>query len=142
LRLVSALVDDDADDVVQGVFVGLTLALRGYEERGTFAAWLRGVTVRTALSRRRDTMDVARLAERAMTLVPITGEPPSGEVAEYLTKHPVGAPVYFDPTSATRRAFGQWTTPEYYLLDARGVVRFKRSTIDLVLAQAVSLAEE
>ena len=28
-RLASALVDDDADDVVQDVFVGLSLALRG-----------------------------------------------------------------------------------------------------------------
>jgi hypothetical protein len=50
--------------------------------------------------------------------------------------------VYFDVTNAARRAFGQWATPEYYVLDARGVVRFKHSTLDLVLAQAVSLAEE
>lgn len=53
LRIAYALVDDDAEDVVQDVFVGLGLALRGYEERGTFGAWLRGVTVRTALARRR-----------------------------------------------------------------------------------------
>ncbi|HKH92113.1 MAG TPA: sigma-70 family RNA polymerase sigma factor [Gemmatimonadaceae bacterium] len=53
LRLAAGLVDTDAEDVVQDVFVGLSLALRGYEERGAFAAWLRGVTVRTALSRRR-----------------------------------------------------------------------------------------
>jgi RNA polymerase sigma-70 factor (ECF subfamily) len=66
LRLVSALVDDDADDVVQDVFVGLSLALRGYEERGTFAAWLRGVTVRTALSRRR------RAAQRRETVLAST----------------------------------------------------------------------
>jgi RNA polymerase sigma-70 factor (ECF subfamily) len=46
----------DAEDVVQDVFVGLRLALRSYDERGTFRAWLRGVTVRTALAaRRRDT---------------------------------------------------------------------------------------
>ena len=53
LRLASALVDTDAEDVVQDVFVGLALALRSYEERGAFASWLRGVAVRTALSRRR-----------------------------------------------------------------------------------------
>ena len=53
LRLAAAMVDTDAEDVVQDVFVGLALALRSYEERGTFAAWIRGVTVRTALARRR-----------------------------------------------------------------------------------------
>jgi len=65
-RLASALVDDEADDVVQDVFVGLALALRGYEERGMFAAWLRGVTVRTALSRRR------RSAQRRETVLETT----------------------------------------------------------------------
>jgi hypothetical protein len=83
-----------------------------------------------------------QLDERGMSLVPITGEAPSTEVTDYLAKNPVGSPVYFDVTNAARRAFGQWATPEYYVLDARGVVRFKHSTLDLVLAQAVSLAEE
>jgi RNA polymerase sigma factor (sigma-70 family) len=44
---------DEAEDVVQDVFVGLPLALRHYEERGAFAAWLKQVTVRTALMHRR-----------------------------------------------------------------------------------------
>lgn len=44
---------EDGQDVVQDVFVGLELALRRYEERGEFGAWLRGVTVRTALAARR-----------------------------------------------------------------------------------------
>jgi len=43
----------DAEDVLQDVFVGLPQALRRYEERGTFAAWLRLVTARAALARRR-----------------------------------------------------------------------------------------
>lgn len=55
LRLASGLTPThaDAEDVVQDVFVGLRLALRNYEERGTFRAWLRGVTVRSALAARR-----------------------------------------------------------------------------------------
>lgn len=55
LRLASGLMPThaDAEDLVQDVFVGLRLALRGYEERGTFRAWLRGVTVRSALAARR-----------------------------------------------------------------------------------------
>lgn len=80
LRLASALVDDDAEDVVQDVFVGLALALRGYEERGAFAAWLHGVTVRTALARRR------RRSSRRETgfeprLEPVDARDPSNQVA-------------------------------------------------------------
>jgi RNA polymerase sigma-70 factor (ECF subfamily) len=43
----------DAEDVVQDVFLGLPHALRGYDERGRFGAWLRTLTARTALSRLR-----------------------------------------------------------------------------------------
>jgi len=43
----------DAEDVVQDVFVGLPVALRRYAERGSFAGWLRTVTVRLALDRMR-----------------------------------------------------------------------------------------
>lgn len=39
----------DAEDVLHDVFVGLTAALQRYEERGSFAAWLRSIAVRRAL---------------------------------------------------------------------------------------------
>ena len=44
---------EDAEDVLQDVFVGLPEALRSYESRGKFGAWLRQVAVRTALMRLR-----------------------------------------------------------------------------------------
>jgi RNA polymerase sigma-70 factor, ECF subfamily len=48
---------EDAEDVVHDVFLGLPEALRRYEERGNFAAWLKRVAVRVVLmnarSRRR-----------------------------------------------------------------------------------------
>ena len=43
----------DAEDVVHDVFVGLPEALRRYEERGTFASWLRTITARVAIARMR-----------------------------------------------------------------------------------------
>ena len=52
----------DAEDVVHDVFVGLPEALGRYEERGSFAGWLKRVTARVALmrlrtrSRRREVM--------------------------------------------------------------------------------------
>jgi RNA polymerase sigma-70 factor, ECF subfamily len=44
---------EDAEDVVHDVFVGLPEALGHYEERGRLGAWLRRVTARVALMRQR-----------------------------------------------------------------------------------------
>lgn len=44
---------DDAEDVVQDVFVGLSEALSAFSGGGSFAGWLRAVTVRTTLMRMR-----------------------------------------------------------------------------------------
>ena len=44
---------DDAEDIVQDVFVGLPEALAAYDGRGPFEAWLRKITVRVALMRLR-----------------------------------------------------------------------------------------
>lgn len=44
---------DDADDVVQDVFIGLPEALRGLADSASFAPWLRRVAARTALMRMR-----------------------------------------------------------------------------------------
>ncbi|HUP88289.1 MAG TPA: sigma-70 family RNA polymerase sigma factor [Longimicrobiales bacterium] len=41
--------DTEAQDVVHDVFVGLSRALTRYQRSGSFSAWLRKVTVRTAL---------------------------------------------------------------------------------------------
>lgn len=42
---------EEAEDVLQDVFVGLRRALERYEERGSFLSWLRKVAARTALMR-------------------------------------------------------------------------------------------
>jgi RNA polymerase sigma-70 factor, ECF subfamily len=44
---------DDAEDIVHDVFVGLPQALRHYEERGQFGAWLKRITARTAMMQQR-----------------------------------------------------------------------------------------
>jgi RNA polymerase sigma factor (sigma-70 family) len=41
---------DAAEDVVHDVFVGLPEAVRKYDERGKFAAWIKQVSARVALS--------------------------------------------------------------------------------------------
>jgi RNA polymerase sigma-70 factor (ECF subfamily) len=59
----------DGEDIVQDVFVGLPEALRRYEERGNFAAWLKRVTVRYAL------MHMRRDVRRAETSLEDAPEP-------------------------------------------------------------------
>jgi RNA polymerase sigma factor (sigma-70 family) len=59
---------DEADDVVQDVFVGLPDALRGYRDDGRFDAWLARVAMRVALMRMR----------RARAYEPLTGDVPAG----------------------------------------------------------------
>jgi RNA polymerase sigma-70 factor (ECF subfamily) len=60
----------DAEDVLHDVFLGLPEALARYQERGAFAAWLRRVTVRVALTR----MRVAR-RRRELPLQTATEDP-------------------------------------------------------------------
>jgi RNA polymerase sigma-70 factor (ECF subfamily) len=71
---------DDADDVVQDVFIGLPEALQHYKEQGTFSAWLRIVTARTALMRRR------KMQRQAKPLAESPQHPdPSSALVERLT---------------------------------------------------------
>jgi len=55
------LVTEDAEEVVQDVFVGLPAALAGYEERGQLLSWLKRVTARRALTLLRDRRRMPRL---------------------------------------------------------------------------------
>jgi RNA polymerase sigma factor (sigma-70 family) len=56
---------DDAEDVVQDVFIGLPEALAAYDGRGDFGAWLRQVAVRTTLMRMRTHRRRAATAAKA-----------------------------------------------------------------------------
>src|SRR2546428_6884289 len=70
----------DAEDVVHDVCVGLPEALRRYEERGSFAGWLKRVTARVALMRLRARR--RRREEAIDETLPTTDPPPdSGSVA-------------------------------------------------------------
>lgn len=128
---------EEAEDVLQDVFIGLPRALRSYDERGRFDSWLRRVTVRTSVmrlrasSRRReqpldDIASVARssdapgLAVERVTLMNALDRLSDGlrtvfmlrEVEGY-THDEIGALLEISPgTSATRlsRAWSQLRT--------------------------------
>jgi RNA polymerase sigma-70 factor, ECF subfamily len=64
----------DAEDVMQDVFVGLPEALRRYDEKGSFSAWLGRVAVRTALMRMRAQRRRREAPQRHAEWLPATGK--------------------------------------------------------------------
>ena len=72
----------DAEDVVQDVFAGLPEATQRYEERGLFAAWLRGVTTRHALGMHRRVRNRREVPHGAESLtVPARNSTPGDDTA-------------------------------------------------------------
>lgn len=61
---------DEGQDVVQDIFVGLPEALLGYDGSGPLAAWLRRLTVRSALVRLRSEKRRARWHRQAAAETP------------------------------------------------------------------------
>jgi RNA polymerase sigma-70 factor (ECF subfamily) len=64
---------EDAEDVLQDLFVGLSRALASYREQGRFESWLKRICVRLALMRLR-----ASRRRSEVSLVD-AGDPPSRE---------------------------------------------------------------
>jgi RNA polymerase sigma-70 factor (ECF subfamily) len=75
----------EAEDVLHDLFVGLPEALRRYEERGVFGAWLRRVALRMALQRLRK--ERSRLEVRAESLAPIGQRARAEGLADQLAVH-------------------------------------------------------
>ena len=75
---------DDAEDVLQDVFVGLSRALAAYQERGRLEAWLRRVAVRTALMRLRAR---GRRREQAFDAFPEPADPAAEGTLDRVALH-------------------------------------------------------
>lgn len=82
------------------------------------------------------------LARYGVTLVPIGEEPPSPDLSEFFQKQKVTAPLYYDRWREAGRAFSQWGTPQYDIVDSEGRIRFARTSQAKVLAQAAALSQE
>jgi hypothetical protein len=69
----------------------------------------------------------------------VVNDPPSSELSAYLDQHHLSLPVYRDTQHEARGALGQWGTPEIFVLDGRGRLRFAHTTLEMVGAQLASL---
>ncbi len=66
---------EDAEDVVQDVFLGLSKALSTYEDRGSLEGWLKKVAARTALMRLREHRRRTNLFRRYGASLPRVSKP-------------------------------------------------------------------
>lgn len=83
----------------------------------------------------------SRLARVGVPVVSIVDEAnPSPELRAFLREKHVTVPVYLDRWHEASRAFNQWGTPYYYVVDAEGRIRFDVTTsADEALARAEAL---
>jgi len=81
----------------------------------------------------------ASLARQGYSVVTITSEPDGPALRAYLRERGLTFPVYHDPDRAARRALNQWATPQLFVLDAGGSLRFERTTPEQVPAQLAAL---
>jgi RNA polymerase sigma-70 factor, ECF subfamily len=79
---------EEAEDVLQDVFVGLPRALRSYREQGRFEAWLKRLAVRTALMRLRSRR---RRREDAFDAAPERGTPEMNTVDRIAAERAIAA---------------------------------------------------
>jgi hypothetical protein len=89
------------------------------------------------------TPQLARRTERWVAdgygVIVVVGEGPSSETAAYLEQHHLSLPIYRDGQHEARLALGQWGTPEMFVLDGRGRLRYAHTSLELAGAQLASL---
>lgn len=83
-----------------------------------------------------------QLNERGIALVPVLNEKPSPELRKYVDGTHVPAPVFADSWGEATRAFHNFGTPVFFVVDATGRVRYRYSTLAKVLTQAVAIRDE
>jgi hypothetical protein len=119
-----------------GTSVDLTTLIAGRPTVVVF--WSRGCGKALAITSR-----LALLTQRWVAAgygaVLVVNDPPSSELSAYLDRHHLSLPVYRDVRHEARSALGQWGTPEMFVLDGRGRLRFAHTTLEQAGAQLESL---
>jgi hypothetical protein len=82
------------------------------------------------------------LNARGIGFVAITDELPSRELRGFLAEKKLTFPVYLDTRREAANGFDNFGTPNYYILDADGVVRFDQRELQTVVRNASLLLPE
>jgi thiol-disulfide isomerase/thioredoxin len=81
-----------------------------------------------------------QLADHGISLVLLINEPPSDDFRRYASEKAITPTMYHDSWSEGLRAFNAAGSPLYFVLDAEGTIRFEYTSLERVLAEAVTLA--
>lgn len=81
----------------------------------------------------------AELAAAGIPLLAATRDPPDA-AEEYLDENGFDLPVLFDVRGALGQALNNWGTPQYYVLDGAGRLRFV-SSLDALMRHTMALRE-
>ncbi|HEY0153027.1 MAG TPA: redoxin family protein [Longimicrobium sp.] len=82
----------------------------------------------------------AELARSGVRTVLVTDEAPSEDLQKFFGGRGYTGPVLFDPSRSTHAAFGSAGTPEYFVVDGAGMIRFEYSSLDELPSQVAALA--
>jgi anti-sigma factor RsiW len=80
-----------------------------------------------------------RLERQGVRMVAIVDEVPSADLRSFLREKGLTLPVYLDTHGDGSRAFNQWGTPSYFLLDDAGRIRFEYTSLDAIERQVAVL---
>jgi peroxiredoxin len=75
-------------------------------------------------------------------LLAITADPPSVPLRAFLTARGLRLPVLHDVNGDVARMFDHWATPAYWIVDARGRIRFDHTSLADVPRQIAALTDE
>jgi hypothetical protein len=93
-----------------------------------------------ALQRARDIATTARrLQDAGARVLVVTANLPSAEMDSVLSERGLAVAVYYDRFGEARRAFANFATPEYHVLDGSKGVVFYRTTLEAVPRQVAVL---
>lgn len=85
---------------------------------------------------------VQRLEARGVAAMVIAEQAPSPEIQAFLRERGVELVLYHDTRREATRAVNSWATPEYFIADREGNVRFEHTDLDSVLRQVAVLESE
>lgn len=132
-------IDTDDIDLLTGEGASRSLAEILDGKRSVVVFWSRHCGPALEVMERLEALR-ERMTRRGETLVLITEEPPSAEFREFLQEKAFDVPVYHDVGREASRAFENWGTPHYYVLDREDRVRFRPWPIEEVARHLAALA--
>lgn len=115
---------------------GVPATLRGHPTVVVFGKSSCGFSVRSLPDLQRMADELAR---RGVRTVLVTDEAPTPELQRFFAGRGFTGSVLYDPSRSAQSAFGSAGTPEYFVVDASGVIRFEYSSLAELPAQVAAL---